>query len=133
MMKYFFLLVILVIVGCDKELTYDYTFQNKSPYTVYLTYESHIDNSYNHTVLSEDSIIITTSTGFGNSVYELDLKNLFKSFSLRTDSLYSDSDYTENKYWEYTEFSDTHAEFRLIVDSTHFKYNIKSAPAKGIF
>lgn len=116
------ILIAFLMMSCDKELFYDYIVENKSSESIHIHIE-YLNSDIVDTTLGKKTILkIGTSIGYGTSVYEFELSSLYNYFEIQDeDSILSKRDYLLNKNWVYKEYSDTHAEYLLIVDSTHFE------------
>jgi hypothetical protein len=103
------------------ELTYDYIVENNNSKAIFVSRKYHDNSSVIDTIQNNSSVIINTTVGYGTSVYYHDLKGFFESFNVISGTDTSRIDYLDNNNWEYRELSDTHAEYWLVVDSTHFE------------
>ena len=124
MKKHFFLLALLILVlySCDKELIEDFIITNSHNNDIHVNAENMNGVVIRDTItIGETSYLFYTNTGYGNSIYKFELKTLFKYFEINSGSIPSKLDYLNDTMWEYIELSDTHAEYRLVIDSTHFK------------
>ena len=112
----------ITFCSCDKELFEDFIVKNNLSSSIEVTFETTIDE-YDETVIQPNSeVIIRHTRGFGNSVHKYKISEWFKSFEVtKGDTVKSKVDYLLDENWEYRELSDTHAEYRLVVDETHFE------------
>lgn len=121
---YISLLLFLLIsfYSCDKELIEDFTITNTCRFDIRIQ-AANMNGLVIDTVIlaGKDNCIFYTNTGYGNSVYEINLANLFEYFKVSCDDSISNINYLNNSLWEYKELSDTHSEYSLEIDSTHFQ------------
>jgi hypothetical protein len=120
--RIFVVISFIIFCSCDKELSEDFIVINNLSTPIAVSLETNLDE-YDETVIQPNSEgIVLQARGFGNSVHEIEISRWFKSFEVtKDDTIKSKINYLLNENWEYKESSDTHAEYRLMVDSTHFK------------
>lgn len=110
----------ITLIGCDKEMFYDYIIHNKHNKTIVVEFETY---DIPHKALSIDQGNIDTIYSFsiieGTQIYEREI--IFNSFNIKTDTIESEIDYLSNDTWEYIKKSDTRAVYYLEVDSTNFE------------
>ncbi len=122
MKKLLIIFPILLFFSCDKLLTEDFYITNNLNDSLYLRCENM------NGVITEATIpplifdtIFYVNTGYGTHVSEFELIRLFKYFAIQTKDGESNKDYLDDELWEYTELSETHAAYKLVVDETHFE------------
>ncbi len=111
-----------MLLSCDKELFYDYYVENNYSKDIELHVKFFGGGIFDTIIESKSILLLSTSRGFGNSVHGFELNSYFKSFEvIKDDTVKSKVDYLPDENWEYRELSDTQAEYRLLVDETHFE------------
>lgn len=120
--RLFIILSFIILCSCDKELFEDFFVKNNYSKDIELHVKFHEGGIFDTIIESKSILLLSTLTGFGNSVHKFELNSYFKSFEVtKDDTIKSKINYLLNENWEFKEFSDTHAEYRLVVDETHFE------------
>lgn len=112
----------ITFYSCDKELFEDFIVINNLPTSITVGFETVNGDNNDIQIQPNSEMIVRQARGFGNSVSILEINRWFTAFEVvKDDTVKSSVDYLLDKYWEYEEVSDTYAEYRLVVDETHFK------------
>jgi hypothetical protein len=120
----YFIICIFSLLACDKELIEEFVIDNDYNRSINVQFENMNGEVFDSTITPNAlNVRFYVNTGYGNSVSEFDLSRLFKYFTIQSDTIISATNYLDNNQWLYTEYSETHSEYRLIIDSSDFSDN----------
>ncbi|NOQ27298.1 MAG: hypothetical protein GQ564_18205 [Bacteroidales bacterium] len=118
----FIIITFIIFCSCDRELFEDFIVKNNLSTSITVVHETNLDEYSELVILPNTEAIVLQASGYGNSVHKYKISEWFKLFEVtKDDTVQSKVDYLLDENWEYKELSDTHAEYRLVVDSTHFE------------
>lgn len=120
-----FCFCLITLISCDRELTFDFYVTNAYSEEIEVKFENNNNNNEKFTLVIEPDTTnrvytqIEYGSKIGNGTHNLE--DLFKYFTIKTDTKESNLDYRTNNLWVYSKLSEISAEYRLIIDSTDFK------------
>ncbi|MBI4648814.1 MAG: hypothetical protein HY738_20045 [Bacteroidia bacterium] len=118
---YYYLGILFFFQACDRDIEYDYIIRNNCQNNIVVKFINYRDSNFIKTIDSNSESLIHVSNIVGSRVYTDRIHNEFKDFDIQIDSTLSKFNYINVELWIYNEISKTHAEYTLVVDSTHFE------------
>jgi hypothetical protein len=114
-------LAMMLLVSCEKHITTDFVVDNNSGKPILVTYETY-DNSMNDTLVegNQKNVRFYFIESSGQSAVEHPVTSYLKYFSVEQDTIPSKVNYYSNDNWIYTKHSDSHEEYKVVVNPTDF-------------
>jgi hypothetical protein len=115
-----FILLVFMLSACDEEVSYDFFVKNNCNASIEVDIVDYKSTSIKRTIQAYEEMLVYTSGGL-NKLTEEKVESVFAAIVITKGNDTATRNYIDRNEWQMQAVSDTHANFYLTIDTTHFE------------
>ena len=115
----YFILIVYILTACDEKVEYDFFVKNNCSETIEVDIVDYKNTSIRRSIPATEELLVYNSGGY-NKLVEEKVESVFKYIIVTKGIDTAKRNYVDRSEWQMQATSDTHANFYLTVDSSHF-------------